>query len=72
MNFKIGDKVKVISLEDTKRRFNLDPFGYMKTCLNKTFTIRNIEMNSVRFENEVYMWSKYDLVLANNTTLEIE
>lgn len=72
MDFKIGDKVKVVSLADTKRRFNLDPFGNMEKHLNKIFTIRCIEMNSVRFENEVYIYSKHDLVLANNNTLEIE
>jgi len=72
MDFKIGDKVKLISLEDTKIKYNLDPFGYMKTCLNKTFTIKRIERNGVRFENEVYIYSKYDLVLANNNTLGIE
>lgn len=72
MDFKIGDKVRVISLLDTKKRYNLDPFGYMETCLNKVFTIRDIKGNGIRFEHEVYMYSKYDLILVNNTTLEIE
>ena len=72
MDFKIGDKVKVVSLADTERRFNLDPWGDMEKHLNKVFTVSCIEWNSVRFENEVYVWSKYDLVLANNNILEIE
>lgn len=72
MDFKIGDKVKVISLTDTERRYKLDSFGYMETCLNKVFTVETIEGNGVYVEENGCVWSKYDLVLSNNNTLEIE
>lgn len=73
MNFKVGDEVKVVSLLDTERRYKLDLYGYMETCLNKVFTIKDIEGTRVRFEEKPFFsWSKYDLALFNNTILEIE
>jgi len=72
MKFKIGDKVKIISLLDTERRYKLDLYGYMETCLNKVFTIKDIEETRVRFEEKPFFsWSKHDLILVNNN-LEIE
>ena len=73
MEFKAGDKVKVVSLVDTERRFGLDLFGYMKKQLNKIFTIEEvIDHIEVYLEETGCVWSKYDLALINNNILEIE
>ena len=72
MDFKIGDKVKVVSLTDTKERYTLDLYGYMAKCLNKVLTVKSTEGNRVYVKEHMFMWSKYDLVLSNNNILEIE
>jgi hypothetical protein len=78
MKFKTGDKVKVISLNNT--------FTYLLvnkefiTFLNKTFTVRdtfticdlqNKKHYYIAVEENTYHWNMKDLILINNT-LEIE
>ena len=72
MDFKIGDRVKIVSLTDTEKKFHLDLFGEMEKCLNEVFTVKNIVGDRTFFEENIFLWSKYDLVLFNNTILEIE
>ena len=79
MKFKIGDKVKVVSLTNTKAAFNLDSQGIMKTALNNIYTINYIinskhhgERIYLNFNSGGYMWHKNDLQLIGSKELEIE
>ena len=67
MNFKTGDKVKVISLSNT---FNFTSEGLV-SLLNKTFTVCAASQSCVTVEENSYYWSVKDLILVNNG-LEIE
>ena len=69
MKFKVGDKVKVISLDNSfVNYFNKAVFGYF---LNKTFTVYNATNSYVTVEENAFTWSNEDLILINNG-LEIE
>lgn len=73
MKFKIGDKVKVISLNNS--------FGDCATMeknyffLNKTFTVYDLIHDTKQFyvtvKENIYYWNTKDLILINNR-LEIE
>ena len=77
MDFKVGDKVKVISLSNT---FSFNSAGLV-SLLNKTFTvchtytihdlIHDIKKYYVTVEENTYHWNEKDLILVNNS-LEIE
>jgi hypothetical protein len=68
-NFKISDKVKIVNSAD-------------KCFLNKIFTVCNTftindllhgtSQSYVTVEENTYHWNMKDLVLFNNTILEIE
>jgi hypothetical protein len=67
MKFKVGDKVKIVSLKNS--------FIFVDTeianCLNKTFTVCAATDRSVALEESAYVWNTKDLILINND-LEIE
>ena len=81
MKFKIGDKVKVVSLMNTENAFNLDENGFMRAALYNIYEIENID---VRHDNDrvylsfrdkydySYIWHENDLQLVNSKELEIE
>ena len=81
MNFKIGDKVKVVSLINTKAAFDLDEAGIMETSLNNNiYTIEDIAIyNKQRvylsfrdIYGGSYVWHEDDLRLVGSKELEIE
>ena len=67
MEFKAGDKVKVVSLSNT---FNFTSEGLV-SLLNKTLTVYAATPSYVVVEENTYWWSARDLTLVNNN-LEIE
>lgn len=80
MNFKVGDKVKVVSLSNT---FNFNSAGLV-SLLNKTFTVSDVFVISdvsdiqlktivsyVAVKENSFYWDTKDLILINNN-LEIE
>jgi len=81
MKFKIGDKVKVVSLINTEKAFDLDPEGFMEAAYNNIYTIENIvtrynkERVYLSFRDmygDSYIWHKDDLQLVSSNELEIE
>ena len=79
MDFKVGDKVKVISVNNSFGIFSTKET--MLTFLNKTFTVYNTFIISVPLHDTIqyyvtvkendYYWNIKDLILVNNN-LEIE
>jgi hypothetical protein len=78
MKFKTGDKVKIVSLDNSLPYLTNKEF---LTFLNKTFTVchtftihdllHGTSQSYVTVEENTYHWNMKDLILINNT-LEIE
>jgi len=75
MKFKVGDKVKIISLDISKKYFGLN--DSMRSLLGKTATIQNAAKScfypdTYKYEiNNSGLFHEDDLILVNNG-LEIE
>lgn len=69
MEFKTGDKVKIISLDNTF------VFNFNKELLNKIFTVHStvtvFDSQFVRFKENIHFMNAKDLILINRN-LEIE
>ena len=81
MKFKIGDKVRVVSLMNTENAFNLDENGFMRAALYNIYEVEYIDNRpdnnriylSFRDKyNYRYMWHENDLQLVSSKELEIE